>query len=180
MTMPMLYHVAGYAPESGMGSAGFTVQLWPSWKDAVASYTPAITQQCANRVVETMGRQWLDGHGYNRMTDDDDGNKRHLYEPRTAIRVSWGEWGPEHITVPGNACGLDLSDSIWSPRNGRVLLPHNVDSVYQASLLLAVFLFFADTFVLDTRCREDKQAMIAASCKPADAPRNPNLYQERP
>jgi hypothetical protein len=27
------------------------------------------------------------------------------------IRVEWGEWGPEHISVPGNACALDIDES---------------------------------------------------------------------
>jgi len=68
--------------------------------------------------------------------------------------VAWGEWGPEHISVPGNACGLDLDDGIWAPRGGRILLPHNVDSIAQSHLLLAVFLFFADVLVVRQRLDE--------------------------
>lgn len=156
----MLYHIRGYSPEPGMGQSGFNVILFPAWKDALAAYEPQLTQEQANRAVENMGRQWLDGHGFDRMYDPDAGpfdsekklgpNARKLWEPRTSLRVSWGEWGPEHITVPGNACGLDLDQSgMWAPRGGKVLTPHNVDSPMQASLILTVFLFFADTLVLN-------------------------------
>jgi hypothetical protein len=138
----MFYHIKNYAPEPGMGQAGFNVLLWPEWRNSVEAHAKELTQKSIDTAIENMHRQWLDGHGYDREFD---GEK--LYRERD-IRVKWGEWGPEHISIPGNACGLDLSDGIWAPPKGKVLLPHNVDSVYQASLLLSVFLFFADTLFL--------------------------------
>lgn len=114
---------------------------------------------------------WLDAHRYDAMYDPDNcsfdrdetkplgPNACHLYVPRE-IRISWGEWGPEHITVPGNACGLDVEYgySFGAPPGGKVLLPHNVDSIYQASLLIVVFLFFADTLILHRLCEQSKKA----------------------
>ncbi len=37
---------------------------------------------------------------------------------------------------------------LGAPPGGQLLFPHNVDSLQQASLLLTVFLFFADTLFL--------------------------------
>lgn len=152
----MMYHIKGYQPEPGMGAAGFSIQLWPEWKRAVAERK--LTQADCNRAIENMGRSWLDGHGYSRILDNEP-----LYKPRD-VRVSWGEWGPEHITVPGNACGLDIDrGNIWAPHpDGVVLSPHNVDSVAQASLLLTVFLFFADTLVLDQQVKEFEKKGVAS------------------
>lgn len=142
----MLYHISGYNPERGMGQAGFWVKLYPAWREAV-SVCEILTQENVNRAIQSMGRSWLDNHGYEATCDDD---MRYVWEPRTSLRVKWGEWGPEHISVPGNACGLDLdTGSVFAPKDGRILCPHNVDSLEQASLLLTVFLFFADTLVLD-------------------------------
>lgn len=156
----LFYHISDLCPDGRMGGAGFAVKLWPSWKRAVADR--ALTQQDVNHAVESRGRAWLDGCGYDAKFDPDncgafrDGSlppgpqAGYLYEPGTSIRVSWGEWGPEHITIPGNACGLDLDVcGIGAPSGGRVLTPHNVDSILQAHLLLVVFLFFADTLVLN-------------------------------
>jgi hypothetical protein len=151
-----LYHISNYNPAPGMGSGGFNILLFPAWRDALRDYPYPIGPKEINRVIEGLGRQWLDGHGYSQMTDYGDGPRR-IWDARTSIRIGWGEWGPEHICVPGNACGLDIDrDSIWAPRGGTVLLPHNVDSVAQASLLLTIFLFFADTIVLDLRAKTAK------------------------
>jgi hypothetical protein len=159
----MLYHIAGYNPSPGMGDAGFCIKLWPAWREAVAGR--ALTQKEVDTGIANLGRSWLDGHGYNAIFDPDNcgpdaenaplgPNARPLYDVRS-IRVSWGEWGPEHITVPGNACGLDKAlNGFGAPRGGHILVPHNVDSVRQASLLLTVFLFFADTLVSNLECKE--------------------------
>ncbi len=162
----MFYHIEGYNPHPGMGSAGFSVKLWPAWQAAVADYSPPLTQEHINKAINTLGRGWLDAHGYDAIFDPDncghgaDRNKPPgpnagpLYEPRSSIRVSWGAWGPEHITVPGSACGLDIGlNGFGAPRGGAILTPHNVDSLAQASLLLTVFLFFADTLVGDMECK---------------------------
>lgn len=163
--MDLFYHIAGLCPtKNDMGGAGFSILLWPNFRSAVSESN--LTQKEINHAVETMGRQWLDGCGYDQPFDPDncgidfDKNKKpgpqagYLYEPRTSLRVSWGEWGPEHIQIPGSACGLDLSDGLGKPKNGKILLPHNVDTMRQAHLLLVVFLFFADTLVLNQQSKD--------------------------
>jgi hypothetical protein len=107
-----------------------------------------------------MGRSWLDGCKFATMFDPDNcgfgadkkkplgPNARPLYKPGLDLRVTWGKWGPEHITVPGNACGLDVDENgFGSPRDGACLNPHNVDSVNQAHLLLVVFTWFAGVVI---------------------------------
>lgn len=94
-----------------------------------------LTQDNVYAKIEKMGESWLDACGY----------KVELYRPaRCAIRVAWGEWGIEHITVPGNACGLDISDNSFSCvfMNGRTMSPHNLDSWQQQNLLIMVFTSF--------------------------------------
>jgi hypothetical protein len=150
-----------------MSSAGFCIALWPEWREAVARFNK--TQSEINTVIEHCGRAWLDGCGFDAMFDPDTNpmdqweakhlgkpikygpNARPLYEPKNALRVQWGLWGPEHITVPGDACGLDLdTSSIMCPKGGRRLTPHNVDNIRQAHLLLVVFTCFAESIILQT------------------------------
>lgn len=163
----MFYHIQHY-PSRTISGWGPYIQLWPDWKDAVAEC--GLTQKEVNTAIESMGRTWLNAHGYGAEYDPDNcghdrdeskppgPNAEPLYKPRD-IRISWGEWGPEHITVPGNACGLDISYgyTIGAPPGGQVLVPHNVDSIYQASLLIVVFLFFADTLILHRLCEDYKK-----------------------
>lgn len=161
--MKAAYNIQGLGQcgRLGMNGWAFQIQLYPSWPEAVAA--SQLTQGRVNEGIANMGRKWLDACGYDAIFDPDNcgafkedkppGPSAHpLYDPRTSIRVQWGEWGPEHITVPGSACGLDISDSIGSPRvgtqRGRVLLPHNIDSSCQAMLLLVVFTWFADSVTL--------------------------------
>jgi hypothetical protein len=161
----MYYHIQGLCPTGQMSGAGFHIQLWPEWKVLVAE--SGLTQEKCNTAIENVGRAWLDGCGFNAMYDPDQSpddrfnkkkmgpNARPLYEPRTALRVKWGEWGSEHIDVPGDACGLDLDDRDFvRPKNGAVLLPHNVDSIKQAHLLLVVFTFFADCIIGTHKCNK--------------------------
>ena len=142
-----------------MGGCGFCIRLWPAWRDAVSR--AELNQGLIQKLILNMHRPWLDGCGYGRMYDPDKPmlpgfdqvsepepgpNARHLYDQH-CIRVQWGEWGPEHITVPGNACGLDLDRGCGSPNNGMSLLPHNVDHRDQAMLLLVVFTWIAGYLV---------------------------------
>lgn len=156
----MLYHIKGLCPR-----CNFCISLWPAWRDEVARWGK--TQTDINTGIKNMGRAWLDGCGYNSIFDPDNSgfdrderkppgpNARPMYEPNSALRVQWGEWGPEHITVPGDACGLDLDwDNFGAPRGGKVLVPHNVDSIAQAHLLLVVFTWFADCLILERECRK--------------------------
>lgn len=161
----MLYHIDGLCPRTDidMGRCGFMVKLWPAWRDEVAK-TDEFDSANILQAVNTLGKAWLDGCGFNAWYDPDKPaendikkmgpNRRRLYEPRSSIQVRWGEWGPEHITIPGNACGLDIDQGLGAPRGGRVLLPHNVDSIHQAHLLLVIFTWFAGVIVSNMELRE--------------------------
>ncbi len=151
-----------------MSGAGFSIHLWPEWKLAVARWNT--DQTAINTAIKSMHRSWLDGCGFDAIFDpsEDPQDKwkrekmgtarklskaaRPLYDEHS-IQVQWGAWGPEHITIPGNACGLDISHGHGCPKEGRILGPHNVDSLAQAHLLLVVFTWFADSLVLEERTR---------------------------
>lgn len=129
--MNAYYNIKGLCP-NGRGDCGFAIDLSPTWPEAVKLAN--LDQNKVNHAIQTMGRQWLDGCGF-------------AWIDTYLIRVQWGEWGPEHITVPGDACGLDLSRSIGGFKGGMSLTPHNVDNIRQAHLLLVVFTFFANEIV---------------------------------
>lgn len=166
--MKILYHLVGLCPQSRMSGAGFCIHLFPEWKEAVARWNK--DQAAINTAIENMHRVWLDGCGFNAIFDPNEDpmdkwqrekmgkprkpskDARPLYDEHS-VRVQWGEWGPEHLTVPGDACGLDLDKGYGCPRDGRVLGPHNVDSIAQAHLLLVIFTWFAGCIVLEERIR---------------------------
>jgi hypothetical protein len=130
-----MYRIIGWCPVPEMNGAGFTIALKPEIKEAVKK--SGITQENINNWINTSGRLYLKHHGYNIPED----SPISFY-----IRISWGEWGIEHITVPGNACGLDIDDySIGIKEGEKALRPHNVDGLKQASLILAVFTSIAET-----------------------------------
>jgi len=128
----MSYKIKGWCPDRNMvGGSGFTIVLTPEWKTKVAK--SELTEDKVNSLIKQMGGRYLEAHGFG---------KDRIYD----IRISWGEWGIEHITVPGNACGLDLDEqgSIGC-RDGEVsLCPHNIDTIWQASLILSIFTWIAD------------------------------------
>ena len=138
-----------------MGRHGFQINLHPKWKGLVAA--GGISQKEVDHVIKDQGNDWLDACGYDKLYheegDPDDGEPgkvRRSYEARSSIRVHWGEWGPEHITVPGSACGLDISrHGIGNPLRGPSLVPHNVDSWRQVQLLLIIFTFFAESMTIN-------------------------------
>lgn len=162
----MFYHIKINPPAlDRMSGWGFHIDLWPAWREAVA--LSEINQDKANQAIQTLGASWLDACGYDAIFDPDKSpmdewresklkekkapgpNARRLYEPY-CIQVRWGEWGPEHITVPGNACGLDIDfGSSFTVYGGRTLLPHNVDCMAQAYLLVMVFSWFASFIVCE-------------------------------
>lgn len=157
----MYYDIDGLCPslDLDMGGYGFVIKLWPKFQGMVAGSD--LDQQKADRVIQGLGRSWLDACGFDQMYDPDNyGHRREekppgpnaepLYRPERDIRVSWGEWGLEHISVPGNACGLDIEKGTSAPPGGRVLLPHNVDHWGQVQLLLIAFTWFANTLSLTT------------------------------
>lgn len=157
--MNAIYHIKGLCPRTDMRNAGFMIDLHPLWPEAVKK-CEWLNQSSVNEGIKNMHRAWLDGCGYTALFDPDnygataDKNKkpgpkaRPLYDVHS-IHVTWGAWGPEHITIPGDACGLDIDRSIGGFRGGKSLLPHNVDHIRQAHLLLVVFTFFADTLILN-------------------------------
>ncbi len=166
----MYYDIVNLCPrvDISMGSHAFAIKLYPGFKDMVAARN--LNQKSVNTAIEHMGRCWLDACGYDSIFDPDNcggdqdknippgPNARPLYRPNQGLRVSWGDWGPEHITVPGNACGLDLDDSFSAPKGGRVLQPHNVDSWSQKQLLLITFCWFAENMSLHLEVEADKEA----------------------
>jgi len=142
MEVKLLYHVDGWMPTRGMGASGFNIKLYPSIKDVWKDR--GLAQDDVNGAVKRMSPEWLKAYGWNQTYEND-----LLFS--YCIRVKTGEWGIHHIEVPGNACGLDIvpdSSSLWAPRDGNILVPHNVDSPEQAGLLLTVFLFFMNDLML--------------------------------
>lgn len=143
--------------DRGCSGCNVGIQLFPAWRQAwrTYEYSPGkkMNQDAASTAVASLHRQWLDNCGYDTMYDPDGRdpmadwearslgktrklgpNARKLYDVHS-IRVSWGEWGPEHITVPGNACGLDICYGMGMSRRqgGKFLAPHNVDNLQPAN-----------------------------------------------
>ena len=147
----MLYHIKGWGPRREMNGAGFSIMLYPEWKELVARQN--IDQaKCDHLCRESLGPLWLEQHGY-----DGDYAKYQL-------SVRWGEWGPEHIQVPGSAAGLnnDRYCQMHAPEEGVILTPHNVDTIQQASLCLTVFCWIADYMILEEDLRQREVARKAA------------------
>ena len=161
----MYYEIVGLCPRSDLSISawGFGVTLFPQFKEAAIA--SGLDQAKMGKLVETTGRSWLDGCGFDTRYDPDDErpaferdeaprkmgpNARPLYQTHS-IRITWGEWGPEHITVPGNACGLDIDSGVFAPEGGMVLNPHNVDCMRQAMLLLIVFTFLAESITIQAK-----------------------------
>ena len=127
-----MYKIKNWDPNrpNKMAASGFSIVLTKEWKDAVGRVN--IKQSAVDAMISSIGKDFLIQHGFsaNRIGD---------------VKISWGEWGIEHITVPGNACGLDIDYAPMGYLNGEVaLMPHNVDTIFQASLILSLFLWFAN------------------------------------
>jgi hypothetical protein len=146
------YHIEGLCPRTdiSLGRCGFIIQLFQPWKDAVAA--SKLNQEMIHAMIKNMHRSWLDGCGFDQIYDPEEDpldrwKSEKLSKPRKlskaarpfydehSIQVRWGEWGPEHITVPGNACGLDIDDYVRQ----KILAPHNIDNTNQVILLLTIF-----------------------------------------
>ncbi len=158
------------------GGHGFLIRLWPSFKQAVSHSgltqelvdrkiendgrtwldacgydqiyvpgEPAGVLDARVTVLKWDGR-WNSLSWEERLRLAGGPNARPLYVPGQALRVRWGEWGPEQIDVPGDSCGLnvDRRKSFRAPAGGVILCPHNVDTWNQVQLLLIVFCWFAD------------------------------------
>lgn len=124
----MLYEIKNWFPEKKMNGAGFSISLGEDWPKVVEHY--GLTQEYVDTALEKLKDSILEGHGYS--------SSRYY---RLSAKV--GKWGIEHISVPGNACGLDLSSNVLN-RSGMGLFPHNVDTIPQASMLFCVFSFFSE------------------------------------
>lgn len=146
----MLYHIYTGTPRCEMNGFGFNIKLWPNWKEVV--FKSDLTQEKIYTMIERRGRGWLDACEYDNTIDHGNGPEQ-LYKP-DCIRISWGEWGLEHITVPGNACGLDLDRGVGAPIGGRVLSPRNIDCMRQAYLIQLVFNCIADYLVMEEEMRQ--------------------------
>ena len=153
-----MYSIDGLCPTGGMGGYGFSVHLSPEFQRSVSS--SEINQEKADHVIKSYGEAWLHHCGWTNFFDPEtcgfESDDRIVPSEGTRpspsyreIRVSWGDWGPEHISVPGNACGLDIDDGMFCVFNkGKTLLPHNVDHWGQVNLLLIVFTWFAHSLTL--------------------------------
>jgi hypothetical protein len=128
-----MYKIKGWMPnrQNQMGGSGFSIVLTQKWREAVEK--AGLTQANADKFLSSdVLKELLKQHGFSA-------------ERTGEVRIHWGAWGIEHISVPGNACGLDINYSPMGYIWGEVSLdPHNVDTIYQASLILAIFLWFAD------------------------------------
>jgi len=130
-----MYRIDSWHPDvSKMGGCGFSIKLFKEFKEKVAQTD--LTQEKIDTGIKRMSPYWLKDHGYKDVD-------------YSRISVRWGEFGPEHITVPGNACGLDKS-TFMCDKDEILLVPHNVDSLRQMSLLLTVFCWIESLIYLQT------------------------------
>jgi len=146
--MSQLYQIVTGIPRRGeCAGFSFEIKLWPAWKDLIAASDPWTPEEWKN-FYENVGNPLLDACGYSEISSFAEGDSHRLFDAtRGAIRIQWGDWGPEHITIPGNGCGLDLDDGLHAPRGGRVLVPHNVDVLKQAYLLQLIFNWIANLLI---------------------------------
>jgi hypothetical protein len=145
-----MYHIRSLSPRTDIdiGAHGFQIDLHPSFKDYVAR--SEIGENNIQWLIKNSGDRWLDACGYYSLTEDGDGKVCRLYKAMSCLRISWGEWGPEHIDVPGSACGLDIKRNSFGCifEDGVSLLPHNIDSWSQKQLLLIIFTEIAESILL--------------------------------
>jgi NifU-like protein involved in Fe-S cluster formation len=137
-----MYRIHNWLPcKDGVFSrASFSIVLTEKWKKAVDDYT--LSQEELNRIRDVCEKIVLEGHGYEYMENF------HQIEI-----VGDEEWGISNIKVPGNACGVGYApcEMEWNAlKNERELKSHNMDSVNQASMTLAVFLQIAEFLDLKT------------------------------
>lgn len=125
-----MYKIKSWMPDRTLQSNGasFGIVLTPDWKAAVAK--SKIDQETVDTMIRRIGSAVLEGHGM---------------APELDLRMIWGEWGPEYIRAPGNACELHLDQQPIGILPGEAqLVCHNVDSLVQASILLTLFLRIAE------------------------------------
>lgn len=157
-----MYAIRGlcHRTDGGLSRHGFSIDLSPEFRSLVAD--SGIGQPQIDNLLTGCGRMWLDACGFNQMFDPDSigyeddpkekpgPNATPLYDVATSLGVRWGVWGPEHISVPGDACGLDIERSAHCCifPGGVQLLPHNIDCLDQKYLLLIVFTEIVESLVI--------------------------------
>ena len=133
-----MYKIKSWLPSQRPNGASFYIVLTDKFRKAVEK--SKLTQENMDALIVNLGNAILSGHGCQEV------DKNML---PCNLRVKWGEYGPEHISVPGNACGLDIDTRFVGALPGEVaLMPHNVDTIRQASMLLSIFIYIAE--VLET------------------------------
>lgn len=163
-----MYVIDGLLPSGRMGGHGFCIHLMPLFKEAVAA--SGLTQALVDQGIKRFEPQWLTHTGWGAIFDPDncgfDAKITAVPGPNAkllhagSVRISWGEWGPEHICVPGNACGLDIQRDGFGCvfPGGAMLSPHNVDGWCQVNLLLLAFTWFAHYVALTWSLSEKNTA----------------------
>lgn len=138
-----MYHIL-WQPRQGMNGSGFTIELLPEWKERISK--SEITADKAQNMINRFTPLWLENHGYNL--------ELHKYG---SIKFIWDDdWGIRSLSVPGNACGLDLGSGMGLVNGGMALEPHNIDSLRQSSMLLTIFSQFADYLMMEKKQEEFK------------------------
>lgn len=162
----MMYCIRGYChlpTHLRVGAHGFAVDLSAEWPDLVRR--AGITDEQIQHMLKEKAEHWLDAAGYGGHFTEESGLGSGRKYPARCVRVTWGEWGPEHITVPGNACGLDIEKRGFGSvyvGDCATLQPHNVDSLSQKYLLTIVFTEIAYLLMLFARCNQDDADREAA------------------
>lgn len=158
-----MYAIRALCPRTDIqtGHHGFSIDLSPEWPALVAA--SGITDNKVAVHIQNLGDTWLAACGWTSWFDPDNcGHTADTTKPPgpnayrspnwREIRLRWGLWGIEHLSVPGNACGLDIDHSAWCLfRGGVSLVPHNIDSWAQKQLLLIVFTEIAESILLFSR-----------------------------
>lgn len=154
-----MFLIDGLCPTQNLGGYGFTIYLSSSWEKMVS--LTSITQDDIDRLVKTFGNTWAQSCGMGSWFDPDNcglWNKKGLVPSSQTtfthnIRLKWGRWGLEHISVPGNACGLDIDlCCLGSPFDNSVgLVPHNIDNWGQVNLILVIWSYFSNLIMFNAK-----------------------------
>lgn len=130
-----MYIIRGLMPRGdiSLGRYCLCIELHPMMQEIVA----------ASDYSQEKADYWLKLHGKQLLKQCE-----MEWASEHRLRVSYGPWGLEHISVPGNACGLDIDTSMCLFRGGRILVPHNLDSKKQQDLLVLIFCEITSDIVL--------------------------------
>lgn len=137
-----MYRILNYgsgSSNSEYANGSFSIVLTQKWKRVVEqSY---LNQDRINDMLGRIEERILKLHGYQGLSNE--------------FRITWGEWGPEHITVLGNACGVDIETGGFGYEEDEAILnPHNVDSIIQASMILSLFVYIANYLEIEEQMRK--------------------------